>query len=313
VETVPRRRHRSELAVPATSTHFFEKAARSEADAVFIDLEDAVAPHRKIEARSAAIDAINNVDWGDKTVAIRINALGTEWALRDILEVVGACARLDLVLVPKVAGPQDVQFVDQLLSSLEIERRSPRTIGIEVLIETAIGLLNVDQIAASSPRLEALIFGIGDYSFDMQIFSMVVGEPNPDYAIPAGREKHRNDQWHFALAKIANACRAFGKRPIDGPYTDFHDPAGFRASALRAAALGYEGKWAIHPSQLAIANEVFTPTSEMVSWARSILATIEESIDSGHGATKIKGTLVDLAHKKLAQTILQRAALVGVE
>ena len=174
-------------------------------------------------------------------------------------------------------------------------------------------MVNVDQIAAASTRLEAIIFGIGDYSIDMQTFDRVIGAPNPAYAIPLGQEAHGNDQWHFALAKIANACRANGKRPIDGPYPDFKDLSGFRASACRAAALGYEGKWTIHPSQVGPANEVFTPSKDLIDWARDILATIRESVRTGHGALQVRGMLVDLAHEKLARTILERAALVGAQ
>ena len=182
-----------------------------------------------------------------------------------------------------------------------------------MLIEFAIGLVNVDQIAAASSRLEAIIFGIGDYSIDMQTFDRMIGVPNSAYAIPSGEERHVNDQWHFALAKIANACRANGKRPIDGPYPDFKDLAGFRASACRAAALGYEGKWAIYPSQVEPANDVFTPSKEMIDWARDILLIVRESVDAGRAALQVRGTLVDLAHEKLARTILDRAALVRAE
>ena len=246
-------------------------------------------------------------------MAVRVNGLGTEWALKDILEIASRCPRLDLVLLPKTASPLDVQFVDLLLSGIEAESRPDKPIGIEVLIESAIGLVNVDQIAAASARLEAIVFGIGDYSIDMQTFDRVIGAPNAAYAIPSGQERHGNDQWHFALAKIANACRANGKRPIDGPCPDFKDLIGFRASACRAAALGYEGKWTIHPSQVGPANEVFTPSKDLIDWARHILGIIRESVHTGQGALQVHGMLVDLAHEKLARTILERAALVGAE
>jgi malyl-CoA/(S)-citramalyl-CoA lyase len=309
----PIRRQRSELAVPATSEGFFEKAARGAADAIFLDLEDAVIPERKVQARGNTIAALNEIEWGNKTLSVRVNSLDTEWAVADILEVASRCPRLDMILLPKAASAFDVQFVATLLSSVEAEHRRSKQVGIEVLVESAIGLVNVDQIAAASTRLEAIIFGIGDYSVDMRTYDKVIGTPNAAYAIPSkpdGSDAHRNDPWHFALAKIANACRAFGKRPIDGPYTDFKDLAGFRASARRAAALGFEGKWALHPSQVELANEAFTPAQEEVRWAEEILTTLRSSHEAGNGAVQLRGMVVDLAHEKLARAILSRAALL---
>ena len=310
---------RSELAVPATSQHFFERAARSAADFIFLDLEDAVAPPRKPEAREIAIRALNELDWGNKTLAVRINGLDTEWAHRDIIEVVSRAPRLDLVMIPKVGTAFDVQFVDALLMGLEREVKREKKLGIEILIETTLGLANVEAIAASSPRLEAMIFGIGDYSIDLRTCGEIIGASDPRYAVltdPDGqgqRHTHWNDQWHFALARIANACRAFGLRAIDGPYANFGDPAGFRASAERAAALGFEGKWAIHPSQLEIANEVFSPTAREIGWAREILAKIQAASAGGDGAFGQDGVLIDLAVLKRAQAILDRqAAIDGV-
>jgi malyl-CoA/(S)-citramalyl-CoA lyase len=307
---------RSELAVPATSQHFFEKAARSAADFVFLDLEDAVAPPRKPEAREIAIRALNELDWGNKTMAVRINGLDTEWAHRDIIEIVTRAPRLDLMMIPKVGTAFDVQFVDALLTGLEREIKRETKLGIEILIETTLGVANVEAIAASSQRLEAMIFGIGDYSIDLRTCGEIIGASDPRYAVltdPDGqgrRERHWNDQWHFALARIANACRAFGLRAIDGPYANFGDPTGFRASAERAAALGFEGKWAIHPSQLEIANEVFSPTAREVGWAREILAKIEAASVGGDGAFGHDGVLIDLAVLKRAQAILDRHAAI---
>jgi malyl-CoA/(S)-citramalyl-CoA lyase len=298
------RAHRSELAVPATSPHFFEKAARGAADVIFLDLEDAVAPALKDTARANAIVALNTVDWGTKTVALRINSLETPWAHRDIIDVVTACPRLDLVLVPKVNEPFDIRFVVQLLAGLEREHRREKTVGIEALIETALGMTNVEAIAASSERLEALIFGVGDYSITLQTFDRDFGTPNPAYAVLGAA----NDQWHYALARMANACRAYGLRPIDGPYADFGDVDGFRAAAQRAAALGCEGKWAIHPSQVAPANAVFTPSTEQIAWAERVLEAIARANAEGRGALALDGKLIDMAHEKIARTILQRAA-----
>ncbi len=309
----PLRLQRSELAVPATSPHFFEKAARGPADSIFLDLEDAVAPTRRVEARDNAVTALHDVDWGKKVVAVRVNDLGTPWALSDILAV-ARCPRLDLVLLPKVDTADDVRFVDRLLSALERETPRERPLGIEVLIETTKGLANVEAIAASSPRLEGIIFGVGDYSIDLENFDTVFGQPNPDYAVShPGSERqtrHLNDQWHYALARIANACRAYGLRPIDGPYANYSDAEGYRSSAIRARALGFEGKWAIHPSQVAHANEVFTPSEAQIAWAREIDARMQAEAEKGTGAIGMDGVLIDRAHVKLAAKMLQRLALI---
>jgi malyl-CoA/(S)-citramalyl-CoA lyase len=307
---------RSELAVPATSQHFFERAARGPADFIFLDLEDAVAPARKPEAREIAIRALSELDWGRKTLAVRINGLDTEWAHRDIIEVVSRCPRLDLVMIPKVGTAFDVQFVEALVAGLEREAGRKTKLGLEILIETTLGLANVEQIAASSERLEAMIFGIGDYSIDLRTCGEIIGASDPRYAVltdadtQGQRQTHWNDQWHFALARIANACRAFGLRAVDGPYANFGDPVGFRASAERAAALGFEGKWAIHPSQLEIANEVFSPTARELAWAREILIKIQSATTGGDGAFGKDGVLIDLAVQKRAQAILDRQAAI---
>lgn len=308
------RLQRSELAVPATSTHFFEKAARGPADSLFLDLEDAVAPSRREEARANAVNALDKVDWGRKIVSVRVNDLTTPWAISDIIAV-ARCPRLDLILLPKVDTAGDIEFVDRLLAGLERETPRDRPVGLEILIETTRGLANVEAIAAASPRLEGIIFGVGDYSIDLENFDTEFGSSNPDYAVLAraagGEARHWNDQWHFALARIANACRANGLRPIDGPFANYSDVDGYRASAMRARALGFEGKWAIHPSQVALANEIFSPTGTQIEWARRIDARMREEADRGSGAVGIDGVLIDRAHVKLAGKILERAALLA--
>jgi malyl-CoA/(S)-citramalyl-CoA lyase len=312
----PARLQRSELAVPATSERFFAKAAAGPADAIFLDLEDAVSPDKKDVARKNAIAALNEIDWGDKTVAVRINALDTPWAHRDIIDIVSAAERLDLILLPKAGSAFDVAFVDQLLTGLEREHGRAKRVGIEVLIETAMGVAHVEAIAAASDRLEAMIFGVGDYSIEMRSFDTAFGEPNPRYAVLTNpdasgrRERHWNDQWHFALARIANACRAYGLRPIDGPYANFADLDGYRACCERAASLGFEGKWAIHPSQIALANEVFSPAPDQVASARDIEAALARSVEAGSGAVGHNGMLIDMAHAKLADAILARARAI---
>lgn len=308
---------RSELAVPATSDRFIASAARGPADAIFLDLEDAVAPAMRVEARANAVRALSEVDWGDKLVAVRVNGLTTQWAISDILAV-ARCARLDMILLPKVETADDVIFLNRLLTGLELETPRDRPLGIEILIETTRGLANVETIAASSDRLEAIIFGVGDYSIELQNFDTEFGASNPDYSVLArtegeGLQRHWNDQWHFALARIANACRAYGLRPIDGPFTNYGDPDGYRASALRGRALGFEGKWAIHPSQVEIANATFTPTPGQIGWAKDIAAKMEQAANEGKGAIGLNNMLIDRAHVLLSEKILRRARVAGAE
>lgn len=251
--------------------------------------------------------ALHDVDWGDKTVSVRVNGLSTPWAIGDLIAV-ARCPRLDMVLMPKIETAADVVFVDRLLTGLELEQPRAKPLGIEILIETTKGLANVEAIAAASPRLEGIIFGVGDYSIELESFDTVFGAPNPEYQVAGAG----NDQWHFALARIANACRAYGLRPIDGPFADYGDPDGYRQSAIRARALGFEGKWAIHPSQVAIANEVFSPTPAQIDWARRIADVMEGEAARGSGAVGVDGVLIDRAHVKLADKILARARLAGM-
>jgi malyl-CoA/(S)-citramalyl-CoA lyase len=310
------RAQRCELAVPATSPRFFAKAAASAADSLFLDLEDAVAPAQKDVARAQAIDALKNLDWGDKFVSVRVNGLDTPWALQDIVEVARHAPRLDAILLPKTGSAFDVRFVEQALTLIERETGRSKRVAIEVLIETAKGVANVEEIAQASDRLEAMIFGVGDYTVEMKTYDRVFGRPSERYAVltdadaSGARQRHWNDQWHFAMARIANACRAYGLRPIDGPFTDFRDADGYRACAQRAKALGFEGKWAIHPTQIALANEVFSPTAEELEWAAHIRELMARTTHDGQGAVGDEGVLVDMAHLKMADAIVQRQALL---
>jgi len=297
------RLQRSELSVPASSERFFAKAAAGAADAVVLDLEDGVAEDRKDAARLAAIGALGAIDWGDKIVSVRVNAIGTPWCHRDIVEVAGACPRLDRIVLPKSADSFDIRFVAALLDGVEAARGPGRRIGIAALVETPQGVGQVEAIAAAHPRLESVIFGLGDYMAEMRTPDSTVGVPNPDYAMPAEPLPHRNDQWHYALARIANACRAAGVRPIDAVYADYRDEAGLRASAKRSRALGYEGKWAIHPDQVAPINAVFGPDPARVDWARRVLAVLEGS----SGAVGEAGVMVDAVHARMAREILRQA------
>jgi malyl-CoA/(S)-citramalyl-CoA lyase len=303
------RPQRSELSVPASSARFFAKAAAGPADAVVLDLEDGVAEDRKDAVREAAIGALNGIDWGTKILSVRVNGIGTPWCHRDIVEVAAACPRLDRIVLPKSNEAFDIRFVAALLDGIEAARSGGRRIGIAALVETPKGVGRVEEIAAAHPRLESVIFGLGDYMAEMRTPDSTVGVPNPDYAMPAEPEPHRNDQWHYALARIANACRAAGVRPIDAVYADYRDEVGLRASAKRSRALGYEGKWAIHPDQVVPINEVFAPDAARVAWARHVLALLERSAAAGAGAVGEGGTMVDAAHARMAHDILKQARL----
>jgi malyl-CoA/(S)-citramalyl-CoA lyase len=308
---------RSLLAVPASSQRFLEKAAQSPADAVFIDLEDAVIADLKVKARANAIDALNQLDWGRRSVAVRVNGLGTSWGCRDILDVVEACPRLDQILLPKCESPEDVHAVEVMIASAEQAAPRQRSVGIMGLIETPRGVADVEAIARSGGRLTTLVFGGGDYGLDLGSFQRSVGAPSPDYVVLTDddgrgpRQRHWNDLWHFSMARIANACRAFGLMPMDGPFSVIGDSEGLRAAARRAAVLGYEGKMAIHPSQIEVIHEVMTPSREQVEWAHEILAAMKQAEAEGRGAVRDKrGEMIDLLHVKLANKMIERAARI---
>jgi malyl-CoA/(S)-citramalyl-CoA lyase len=309
---------RSLLAVPATSARFLEKAAQSPADALFIDLEDAVIPDLKVKARGNAIAALNGLDWGRRSVSVRVNGLDTPWGCRDILEVVEACPRLDHVLLPKCESAGDVHAVEIMIRCSEQAAPRERKVGIMGLIETARGVANVEAIAQAGGRLNTLVFGGGDYQLDLGSFQRSVGAPTPDYVVltddngQGTRERHWNDLWHFSMARIANACRAYGLMPIDGPFSLIADVDGLRAAARRAGALGFEGKMAIHPSQIETIHEVMTPSREQVEWANDVIAAMKQGAAEGRGAVKDKrGEMVDLMHVKLANKLIERAARAG--
>ncbi|HEX9054542.1 MAG TPA: CoA ester lyase [Gemmatimonadales bacterium] len=299
------RLQRSTLAVPGSSPGMFRKALESEADVVFLDLEDAVAPGDKEQARHNVIQALLDLDWRGhgKTVSVRINGIDTHYMYRDVVDVVEQAGhRLDTVLIPKVGVPGDVYLVDALLTQIEAAKGIPQRIGIEVLIETALGMANVEAIAAGRGRLEVLHFGVADYAASNRARTVNIGGLNPDYP---------GDQWHFALSRMTVACRAYGLRAVDGPFGDFKDPDGFRLAARRGAALGIEGKWAIHPSQVALANEVFTPPEAEVSRARRILDALDAAAREGRGAAQLDGRMIDAASARMAENIVRMADEIG--
>jgi malyl-CoA/(S)-citramalyl-CoA lyase len=316
VEQARARLQRSELAVPGSNPGMFEKAAKSKADIIFLDCEDAVAPDDKEQARKNIIAGLNEIDWGTKTLMLRINGLDTHYMYRDVVDIVEACPRLDMILIPKVGVPADVYAVDMLVTQIEAAKKREKRIGFEVLIETALGMANVEAIAQSSKRLEAMSFGVADYAASTRARTTVIGGVNPDYGVLSDKDADGNrqyfwaDQWHAAQTRMLVACRAYGLRPIDGPFGDFSDPDGYRAAAKRAAVLGYEGKWAIHPSQIDLANEVFTPSEAEVTKARRVVEAMAQAAKEGKGAVSLDGRLIDIASIRMAEALLAKANAV---
>ena len=317
IEQATPRLHRSELAVPGSNPALFEKAAKSAADIIFLDCEDAVAPDDKERARANIVQALNDVDWGTKTMMVRINGLDTHYMYRDVVDIVEACPRLDMILIPKVGVSQDVYAIDMLVTQIEAAKRRQKRIGFEVLIETALGMANVESIAQSSRRLEALSFGVADYAASTRARTTVIGGVHKDSGVLTDkdgdnrREYFWTDPWHAAQTRMLVACRAYGLRPIDGPFGDFGDREGYIAAANRAAVLGYEGKWAIHPSQIELANEVFTPSQSEVTRATRIMAAMAQAAKEGKGAVSLDGRLIDLASIRMAESLLDKARAAG--
>ena len=313
VANVTPRLHRSELAVPGSNPNLFEKAAKSAADIIFLDLEDAVAPDDKETARKNIIAGLNDIDWGSKTLMLRINGLDTHYMYRDVVDVVENCPRLDMILIPKVGVAADVYAIDMLVTQIEAAKKRSKRIGFEVLIETALGMANVEAIAQSSPRLEAMSFGVADYAASTRARTTVIGGVHPEYGVLTDKDSTGKrdyfwaDPWHGAQTRMMVACRAYGLRPIDGPFGDFNDPEGFKAAARRAAVLGYEGKWAIHPSQIALANEVFTPTPAEITKAQRIMEAMAQAAKDGKGAVSLDGRLIDAASSRMAEALLEKA------
>jgi len=299
-EMVKQRLQRSELAVPGSNPKMIEKALSSAADFVFLDLEDAVAPDDKVPARKNVIEALNDLDWrgNGKTVSVRINSIDTHYMYRDVVEVVEqAGENLDTILLPKAGTFSDVYMLSAMLNQIETSTKMKNRIGIEVLIETTLGMANVMEIAKKGryERLEAMHFGVADYAASCRARTTVIGGLNPDYP---------GDQWHADLSQMLVACRAYGIRAIDGPFGDFSDPEAYTAAARRGAALGFEGKWAIHPSQIELANDVYTPPQSEVQHAKDILIALEEAAREGRGAAQLNGRMIDAASAKMADNIV---------
>ena len=318
IEQAPGRLNRSELAIPGSQPQMFEKAAKLDVDVIFLDLEDAVAPNEKEQARKNIIKALNEIDWGNKSMSVRLNGLDTHYMYRDVVDVVEqAGERLDLIMIPKVGTAADVYAVDMMVTQIEAAKGYKKRIGFEHIIETALGMQNVSEIAAASPRNESLHFGVADYAASTRARTTIIGGVNEDYSVltdPAkdgSREVHWGDMWHYALARMVVAARANGLRPIDGPFGDFSDPDGYRAAAKRAAVLGCEGKWAIHPSQAALANEVMSPSDSEVDRAERILKAMADAEKTGKGAVSLDGRLIDYASIRQAEVLIEKVKQVA--
>jgi len=306
------RPNRCQLFGPGSNPKLFAKMAASAADVINIDLEDSVAPTDKEMARSNTIAAIDDVDWNTKTLSVRINGLDTPFWYRDVVDLLEQAGdRLDLIMIPKVGRAADVYAVDALVTAVEAAKGRRKRVGFEVIIESAAGITHVEEIAASSPRLQAMSLGAADFAASMGMATTGIGGTQENYYMLHEGTRHWSDPWHWAQAAIVAACRTHGVLPVDGPFGDFSDDDGFRAQALRSATLGMVGKWAIHPKQIALANEVFTPSDAAVTEAREILAAMAEAKARGEGATTYKGRLVDIASIKQAEGIVRMAEMIG--
>lgn len=308
----PARPNRCQLFGPGSRPQIFEKMAASEADVINLDLEDSVSPDDKAVARKNVIAATRDIEWGRKTLSVRINGLDTPWWYRDVVDLLEQGGeRLDQIMVPKVGCGADVYAVDALVSGVEAATGRTKRIGLEVIIETAAGISHVEEIAAASPRLAAMSLGAADFAASMGMQTTGIGGTQENYYVVREGERYWPDPWHWAQAAIVAACRTHGLLPVDGPFGDFSDDEGFRAQARRSATLGMVGKWAIHPKQVALANEVFTPSDESVADARAILEAMETARREGQGAAVYKGRLVDLASIRQAEVIVRQAETIG--
>jgi malyl-CoA/(S)-citramalyl-CoA lyase len=308
----PARPNRCQLFGPGSRPAIFEKMAASDADVINLDLEDSVAPSDKDAARANIINATHDIDWGNKTLSVRINGLDSPYWYRDVVDLLEqANDRLDQIMIPKVGNAADVYAVDALVTSIETAKGREKPIAFEVIIESAAGIAHVEEIAAASPRLQAMSLGAADFAASMGMQTTGIGGTQANYYMLHEGQKHWSDPWHWAQAAIVAACRTHGVLPVDGPFGDFSDDDGFRAQARRSATLGMVGKWAIHPKQVAIANEVFTPSEEAVAEARDILAAMDKAKANGEGATVYKGRLVDIASIKQAEVIVRQSEMIA--
>jgi len=296
---------RSCLAVPGSDPKMMARAADRGADQIFLDLEDAVAPNEKKGARSKVVEALNTHDYGDTVVTIRVNDATTQYMYGDIIELVqGAGGRFDCIMVPKVQDAGQLWFVENLLNQLEADLELEQRHGLEVQIETGTGSVNMTEIARVTDRTECLIFGPGDYAANMGVPQLDLGMLETDYP---------GYQWAYIVAQIVNNARSVGVDAIDGPYGDYNDSEGFKEMSTRAKLLGMDGKWCIHPSQVELANEVFTPTKEQFEYASEMLEAYREATESGKGAATYQGKMIDEASRKMAEKLVGKGRAAGME
>ena len=317
IPSKPTRVNRSQLFVPGSKPDLFKKASESNADIICLDLEDAVAPQDKDAAKQNVIKALNDHDFGTKTISVRINGLDTHYCYRDVVDLMeNTGERLDLIMIPKVGVPEDVYAIDMLVTQIEDKTNREKKIGFELIVETSMGITNLDRIITGSKRIESLHFGYADYAASVRMRTTNIGGSNQDYSIltdeiNGNRKVHWNDMWHYPISKMTTIGRAHGLRIIDGPYGDFSDPEGFKSHAKRTAILGCEGKWAIHPSQVDLANEVFTLPEKEVQKAKDIINAMKKAQESGAGAATLNGKLIDAASIRQAEQIIEQTDLIN--
>ncbi len=301
------RLERSVLLVPASNWGMIQKTAAARADAVCIDLEDAVAPDEKEASRANVARAYRNLDFGNKLRMFRMNGLDTHFAYRDLVEIVEAAGDyIDLVVVPKVNRPEDIYVVETLLGQIESYKSYSRPIGIEALIETALGCLNIREIAACSERLEGFVYGPGDYAASVRMPMESIGELDENDRVYPG---HR---WHHIMHSIVSAAKAYNKRAVDGPFAGIKNPEGLMQACKIGRAMGFDGKWCIHPSQIETVNQTFVPSEKEIDWARTVLDEYEAALREGRGAISVKGKMIDVASLRMCRAIVERAKLAGL-
>lgn len=305
--TAPIRLERSVLVVPGSSRKMIGRAAASDADAICIDLEDAVAPYEKAEARQSVVSALNDFDFGSKTLQVRINGLDTPFAYRDLIEIAeGAGSRLDVIVVPKVSGRDELNAASLILDGIEAATNLGRRIGLAALIESAEGLLNIRDVVTATERMEALIFGSGDFAASMAMpLETIGGMDAHDAAYPGHR-------FHNVLISIVTACRAHGLRAIDGPFAGFKEPDALKSYSAMSRALGFDGKWCIHPAQLESVNTVFSPSTSDIAWACKVDAAYTSAMSEGKGAISVDGKMIDAANLRMVARLLKQADLAGL-
>jgi citrate lyase beta subunit len=298
---------RSVLLVPASNWGMIQKTAAARADAVCIDLEDAVAPDEKEASRANVVRAYRELDFGNKLRMFRMNGLDTHFAYRDLVEIVEAAGdRIDLIVIPKVNRPEDVYFVETLLGQIESYKKFSRPIGIEALIETALGCVNIREIAACSERLEGFVYGPGDYAASVRMPMESIGELDENDRIYPG---HR---WHHVMHSIVSAAKAYNKRAVDGPFAGIKNAEGLVQACKIGRAMGFDGKWCIHPSQIETVNQTFVPSEKEIGWARMVLDEYEAALREGRGAISVKGKMIDVASLRMCRAIVERAQLAGL-